>query len=145
MKSFDIKHEKPRKVRIQEPEVSSVNLIPTNKENKAYQTSTHFPSSDDMTTEADDTGDDETKTEADNDDFDNTGDDDDDETKTEADNDDFDNTSDDETKTKADNDDFDENENPQNIDILNIDSTQTDQLSFMDEYGHRFASFFGDM
>ena len=94
---------KSKKVRIQEPEVSSINLIPTNEENKRYQTSTHFPSTiesnSDMTRES--------ETEA----------------ETEG-----------EFETRS-----------ENADVLNIEGTQTDQLSFMDEYGNRFASFFGDM
>ena len=32
----------PKKVSIKDPEVSSINLIPTNKENKVFKTSTHF-------------------------------------------------------------------------------------------------------
>ena len=106
---------KSKKVRIQEPEVSSINLIPTNEENKRYQTSTHFPS----TVESNSGNSDRTR-----------------ESETEG-----------EFKgefeggeTKGD---FETRS--ENADVLNIEGTQTDQLSFMDEYGNRFASFFGDM
>lgn len=153
--------ENPKKVRIQEPEVSSINLIPTNEENKAYQTSTHFPS------KSDDLDEDETTTNTEhddlNDDIYNNSDDDDldddidnnlddnDETTTKTEYEDLDDD-DDETTTEYQDEDLDEdsedkNKNKHNTDVFNIDSTQTqtDQLSFMDEYGQRFASFFGDM
>ena len=106
---------KSKKVRIQEPEVSSINLIPTNEENKRYQTSTHFPSTiesnsnnSDRTRESETEGETEGEFEG---------------GETEGD-----------FKTRS-----------ENADVLNIEGTQTDQLSFMDEYGNRFASFFGDM
>ena len=157
--------ENPKKVRIQEPEVSSINLIPTNEENKAYQTSTHFPSKSDdyldedettTNTEHDDLNDDiynNSDVDIDNhldDDIDNNLDDN-DETTTKTEYEDLDDD-DDETTTEYQDEDLDEdsedkNENKHNTDVFNIDSTQTqtDQLSFMDEYGQRFASFFGDM
>ena len=177
MKTFDM--ENPKKVRIQEPEVSSINLIPTNKENKEYETSTHFPSpisneselddidenleedlDDDETEPDEDLDNNETDEDLDNnendlnkyldenlDDDESDDDDDNDETNTIKSNKIYEDLEDDETGDFDD--DNNDDENQQNIDVLNVDSTQTqtqtDQLSFMDEYGNRFASFFGDM